>query len=442
MPRLLLPVSIYLLLAGLYLFAIPVGESPDEPGHLQCIEQVARYNRLPVMEPMPEGEVWWAHGRIVAGHMCYHMPLYYLAAGTILRGVAATTDSSVTYEFPPTNPRFEPEIAMFLHDKTSFWQLAEPITLTALRLFSIGLGLALVWASYHLTRRLAPEWPLFAVFAAVLVAGWPQIAYLSRAITNDILATTWAVLALAVAAEVGKPRRFVVLAVLASLAVLSKVTMTFIVVVVGLVWVLEFRQYQGQRRAYVWAMVVSVAVWLATAVLLLYHPILREHLAMSNRAFSTIPAQIYTFVYWREFMIMTLSSGWARLAWMNLPAPATHAYLWWGLLTIATVSGYYLLWRKAETGQQRLLLWLCLFWSVGLVLTYLRINVNRFQPQFRFMLALTPVLAAGTAVGCLYGVRVRPFYQWSLIVSIATALVVYNVWFIFTIVQPVYGWRF
>lgn len=442
MRRFLLPVGVYLFLSLLYLFAIPVGESPDEPGHLQCIEQVALFNRLPVMEPRPEGDVWWAHGRIVAGHMCYHMPLYYVVSGTILREVATATQTSMTYEFPPTNARFGPETAMFVHDKNAFWQLAEPITLTALRIFSICLGLALIWAAYHLTTRLAPEWPLFAVFAAVVVAGWPQIAYLSRAIANDALATALAVLTLAVAAEVGKPKRFVLLAVLSSLALLSKVTMAFVVVVVFLVLLLEIRQFREQRVVYGSVAAVCMGVWLGTAVLLYFHPLLHEHLAISNRAFATVPAAVTTFAYWQDVFIYTLSSGWARLAWMNLPAPLAHAYLWWAVLAAATTGGYFIIWRKAETAEQRILLWICLFWAVGLLLTYLRININRLQPQFRFLLPLAPVLAAGAVVGFLYGLRTRPSRQWQLIIGTAVVLVAYNIWFVFTIVQPAYGWQF
>lgn len=50
----------YLTLALLYMLVIPVGESPDEPSHLQCIEQVSLRNRIPVIDPRPQGTVWWA----------------------------------------------------------------------------------------------------------------------------------------------------------------------------------------------------------------------------------------------------------------------------------------------------------------------------------------------------------------------------------------------
>ncbi len=68
------PSILYLMLATLYFLAIPLGESPDEPGHIQCIQQVALYDRLPIVDPKPQGE-WWKPGVTLSGRMCYHMPL-------------------------------------------------------------------------------------------------------------------------------------------------------------------------------------------------------------------------------------------------------------------------------------------------------------------------------------------------------------------------------
>ncbi|MCI0399484.1 MAG: hypothetical protein L0332_01380 [Chloroflexi bacterium] len=438
--HILFPAGLYLLLASLYFFAIPIGESPDEPGHLVCIEQVAQYSRLPVMEPKQEGDVWWAHGRIIAGHMCYHMPLYYLVAGYALKGVAMVTDTAVTYTFPPTSEYFMSQNAMFRHEPYAFGQTPEPITLSSLRLLSVTLGFSLVWGSYVLTRRLAPEYPLFAVLAAVLAAGWPQLAYLSRAITNDALATALAVLILVMLANVARPYRFMFLAILSSLAALSKISVAFVIGAILIVWLIEFVQFQNEKRAYLKALLMSSAIWLFTFLFLTHHSLLSKHLTISIGAFSAASPRAATLAYWQEVFMLTLSSGWARLGWMNLPAPLWHAYAWWGVLSLAVVAGFTLCWRLAKSRQQRTLLLICLVWIAIALLSYLRINFNRLQPQFRFILAVVPVLTAGTAVGCLYGVRQRPFLQWGIIAGVAAFLVGYNVWFIFTAVQETYGW--
>ena len=105
----------YLTLALLYMLAIPAGESPDEPSHLQCIEQVSLRNRIPVIDPRPQGTVWWARERIISGLVCFHMPLYYLLAGYTQKLVHLISATPIHYEFPPNNPLWETgaSVAMF-----------------------------------------------------------------------------------------------------------------------------------------------------------------------------------------------------------------------------------------------------------------------------------------------------------------------------------------
>lgn len=438
---LVLPVALYLLLAVLYLFAIPVGESPDEPGHLQCIEQVARDRRLPVVDPPPEGEVWWQRERVIAGHMCYHMPLYYLVAGLAVAGLTAVSQAPDTFTFPPTNPRFGPDSFMFDHaDKPFFWRLPEPVTLSGLRGLSIALGLLLVCGGYRLTRRLAPARPLAAVLAAVLVAGWPQLAYLSRAISNDALATALAVGTLLVLVEVGRPYRLVWAALLAALSVLTKISVSFTVLAVLATGLLELVVFREWWRRYVSALAGAGAIWLLTWLLLTRQPVLAEHLAQSGGAFAAVSGQVWTVVYWQEWLVLTLSSGWARLGWMNVPAPLWHAYGWWLLLGATAVIGVVGSWRHAETRPQKILVAVLLLWLAGVAAFYLRINLNRFQPQFRFMLALAPALAGFAALGMMAPAQ-RRRWQLGMIGGTAVALLGYNLWFIFTIVRAAYGWE-
>ena len=434
----LLPLAIYALLAALYLLAIPSGESPDEPGHLQCIEQVAVNGRLPIREPKPSGDTWWARESIIAGQMCYHMPLHYLLAGSLLRVVSTVSGTTLTFEFPPTNQEFGQEAALFEHDEPSLWQAAEPLSLLSLRLLSIMLGLVSVAGSFALARAFVPEEPLVATLAAVLAAGWPQLAYLSRAINNDALATALAILALLVLMQTGRPWRFVLLAVLSALALLSKITVAFAIGVIALVWLVEYAQRKEARPAYLRAALVAAAIWLATAILLLAQPILREHLLLSSGAFGDISGKANTLDYWRTVFELTLSSGWARFGWMNLPAPLSHAYLWWALFSASCIAGFYVLWRSAGTQEQRMMLLIGLFWFVAALLSYLRINLNRLQPQFRFMLAAVPLLTSWAAAGALYPLQKGPRRQWLMIMATTLVLVGYNIWLILTIVQPAY----
>jgi hypothetical protein len=373
----------------------------------------------------------------LSGRMCYHLPLYYLVAGTILRSTALISNTNPAFEFPATNEEFGAEPALFIHEERSFWQLPEPPTLVTLRVMSLFLGLVTVAGSFLLGLRLMPQEPSIAVLAGVLTAGWPQLAFMSRAITNDALATGLAVVTLLVLARVGRPRRYIALAIISSLALLAKLTVAFGIAAIVIVFVIEFATLKDGRSDYSKAFLVAAAIWLSTALLLFFHPLLNEHLTTSAGSFSGI-STAFSVDYWRNFFILTLSSGWARLGWMNLPAPLIHAYIWWALFALATAAGLILYWRKSTTDQQRVLLWICTIWLSAVTLSYLRINMNRLQPQFRFMIAGVPVLTGWAATGILYWVRREPRVQWAIVGGVAAFLAGYNVWFLLTIVQQAY----
>lgn len=441
-PRLgwLLPVVLYVSLSLLYLFAIPVGESPDEPGHLQCIEQVALYNRLPVREPNPQGIDWWSRERVTSGYMCYHMPLYYVMMGVWLKGMAGLTQTAVPFEFPASNPAFESTKTVFLHEnKPNLLSLPEPVTLIGIRLLSILLGGVVVWGSFYFAQQLLPQQPLAPVLAAVLVAGWPQFLFLSRAINNDTLATALAVVVLLLLSRIGQPRRFGWVTVFAVLALLTKVSVGFVVGVAGLLWLVEWWVYRQQRPLYLRVGIISGAIFLLAMVLIWLNPTLNTHFFSSTRSFATVTEQAKHLDYWSEVLEQTSSSGWARLGWMNVAAPDWHSMVWWLLLLVTAVVGYVQLQRQTNSIEARLLLLLAVIWVFAALLSYLRINVNRFQPQFRFLLAIIPILTAFAAAGSLPWLKGRA-KQWLLIAGVTLGLVTYNIWLVFSLIRTVYGW--
>lgn len=438
----LLPLGLYFLLTAVYLFAIPDGESPDEPGHLNCIEQVTLHNRLPIVDPVPQGDVWWARGRLVSGYMCYHMPLYYLAAGYFQQGIVAVTGASVPFDFPPINDAFGSTPNLFRHpEKTTFWQLGAPPTVTGLRLLSIVLGVFTLWASWQAAAYFFPRLPFAPLLAATLVAGIPQFVYLSRSLNNDLLATALAVTVLVMLLRVQRPQRFLWIALLAALAVLTKLSMMFVAAAVLAVWALEmWLAAAEERRRYLWALAAMLGIWAATAVLIGAHPLLRDHFRYGLTQFSELSAQARTAVYWWDVLRLTLSSGWARLGWMNLPAPEWHAYLWWIWLLLTAGVGVAAAWRGAQTTPARLRLAIAAIWWAGLLASYLRVNSNRLQPQFRFMLPLLPLLAAFSAGGVLWLLQARPVARRLAAPVLGFLLLNYNIWFVFAIVKIAYGW--
>ncbi|MEW5986789.1 MAG: DUF2142 domain-containing protein [Chloroflexota bacterium] len=435
-----LPFILYLSLSLLYLLAVPTGEAPDEPGHLQCIEQVSIEKHLPIVNPPPQGE-WWSRGVVLSGRMCYHLPLYYVVSGYSQRAVQGITGSSPHFEFPPENPQWGDSPAVFAHDPTEpFWRIGEPAAVWVLRVEAILLGLVTVWAARQTAVRLFPGDPTSAGLAALLAAGWPQFLFMSRAISNDTLATAWAVVALVLLLDVGRPRRFFWAALVSCLAVLTKFTMLFTLGIVVVTWLLEWLGESSRRAVYVRQGLLAGLPILALTLLLALQPTLRLHVEQTLQSFAAVNPAVLTIPYWLAVWQLSLSSGYARFGWMNVPAPTWQAYAWWVLILLAGGLG---LWRALRLEQrnrrQGLILAVAGVWAAGVFFSYLRINSNRFQPQFRFAFALLPLLAALAAAGLSRLVGRFPRWRQAAAPLLAAGLWLTNVWLLLNVLEPAYS---
>ena len=437
----IIPIALYISLTTLYLFAIPTGESPDEPSHLQCIEQVTQYNRIPVIDPLPQGNVWWARERIISGLVCAHMPLYYFLTGYTQQIVQSVSGIPAHYEFPPNDPGWESgqSKAMFVHPhENPFFTLSEPASLLVLRIESILLGLISVLGTYYITRRIAPYSRAAAAIATTLVAGWPQFLFMSRAINNDVLATALSVGVLVVLVDIGKPHRFILATSLAILAALSKLTLVFSIGAIVLTFALEIA-VSRKRSTYLRAGVISASILGLFCALLLLHPTLRSHIEWSQATMSGTHPAAHTASYWLDVLHTSIQSGWARLGWMNVLTPDAHAYTWWLSLALSGAIGVYASVRLSEDRTTRLVALVGCIWLASFLAAYVQINLDRFQPQFRYILSMAPVLAAfsGTGLSRILNHldRLRPIAA----PIIAILLLLANLWIIFAVAVPAYS---
>jgi 4-amino-4-deoxy-L-arabinose transferase-like glycosyltransferase len=364
--------------------------------------------------------------------MCYHMPLYYVVAGSLQLAVHRLGQSTLHFDFPANNPDWiNGSPAMFVHD--GGWGLAETPGVTAVRLFSLALGLLTVGATYHLAVNVYPGQPAIGAAAATLVAGWPQFVYMSRAVSNDLLATALSVLVLVILLQQGRSWRYPLAALLAGLACLTKLTAVFAAGIVVIAYLLEFWRHPERRKALLWPGLVMLAVFAATAALIGFVPILREHFQTGLSAFTAITPAARTAAYWSDVLQLSASSGWARFGWMNVAAPAWQAYAWWLFILAGVLAGTAALWRRRPA---LFLVAILVLWSAAVLAGYIRINLNRFQPQFRFAFALLPVLGTFAAGGYQRWLRRRPSLA---VVLLALTLFLVNLWLIFQLVIPAYA---
>lgn len=432
------PTLLYLVLVTLYLLAIPLGESPDEPGHLQCIQQVAVLDRMPIVDPKPQGE-WWKPGATLSGRMCYHMPLYYVIAGLLQKLIGYAASVPVVVDFPTYNEAFGETGVMFLHpEKERLLQSGEQGVVVGVRVMSVMLGLSVVWATMATAHLLFPQSPFAAVVAGIWVAGWPQFLFLSRAISNDVLATALASATLVVLLQVDKPQRYTVLALLSALAVLTKVTMSFVVVVVALVWCIEFAIFADRRKVLGRSAFVLLIILAATATFIQFVPVIHTNFWSSTRTFSATNERAFQVEYWMEALSLTLSSGWVRFGWMNVVAPEASLYLWWvSVIGLSILGGAYL-WRS-NLPSRNLLATILLIWFLGNMATYLRINLAVLQPQFRFLQSLLPIIGALIGGGVLYVAPCKTRYRIVIAGALIVLAIIVNVGIIWGVVLPHYG---
>ena len=435
----LIPIGLYLFLSVLYLFTVPSGESPDEPSHLQCIEQVSIDNRLPEIDPIPQGE-WWSRTHTISGYLCHHLPLFYVAAGYLQRATHLISGAPLHFEFPPNNPAWGRSPSMFLHtDRPSFFSIPEPLTVLVVRVMSLLLGLAVIWAAYRVGSVLMPDSPGLPVVAATLCAGWPQFLFMQRAINNDTLATALAVTVLIVLLDIGRPYRFVLASILACLAILAKLTMVFSLAVVASVFLLEFAISRERRGAYLVPGLLSAGAVGLLAGLLLLQPTLNQHISADRASFGSISGDALTPGYWSSFLQLSLSSGFARFGWMNVPAPDWQAYVWWACIAITGIVGLRIIITSRLDRRRQLMLIVLGIWVLAVSGSYIWLNLNRFQPQFRFAFPILPVISVFSAIGYLqFSERAGCRYTAGFLLLII-ALILINLYIIFGVIGPAYA---
>jgi hypothetical protein len=261
---------------------------------------------------------------------------------------------------------------------------------------------------------------------------------MQRAINNDILATALASGVLSVLLKVGRPYRFIWATGLACLAVLAKLTMSFTLVVVALAFGLEWFTFRTQRKNYLTAALVCLGITGLLAMLLIFQPTINQHLVADQGGFGSTLPQAATVAYWLDVLKLSISSGFARFGWMNLPAPEWQAYAWWGAIIVTALLGLQIILKGARDHRQKLLLITLFIWTAGVLAIYLRLNSNRFQPQFRFAFPLLPIVCTFAAAGWLRVAR-RFTRQGVFAVGLPLALlVIVNLYLIIAVIVPAY----
>jgi hypothetical protein len=275
-------IGLYLLLGGLYMWAVPPFEGPDEPQHMAYIRWLAEGNGFP-----PQGdEAWETPIQQEAGQS----PLYYLIASIPARAIDLESPEaefrSNPHAFTGVWPRSFPDNDnRAIHHPSDAKPLAGGwLALYSARAISLIFGVLLVVSTYGLGRQVAPDDPKVAIAAALLLAVTPQVIFISSVASNDIPAAAFSALMLWLLARMVQlglsAKRALPIGIVYGLAILTKSSAAALglVIAVALLWFWLSRR--NTLRQVIWAglwltlgMLASVGWWLARSWILYRSPL-------------------------------------------------------------------------------------------------------------------------------------------------------------------------
>jgi hypothetical protein len=402
----------FVLLAGWYSCAIPLGEGPDVPGHAEFALFVAREGRLPdqrLREVPGEG---------------HQPPLAYWLLQPAARAVPLAERRVIL----ASNPRWiwagGEQAAAFGWRSVDRWPYrGDVLAWHLMRLVAVLCGAITVLLTFGIGRRLGLGW--WTAFGGMaLLALWPQFIFHSALVSNDPLlwtltaATLWLLLApdpgrwwpwqigLAVGAALLTKQSGIILLPLVVLALFVRRR--------GMAGVIVRRRGSlgaetgFGRTARVWdtellrwllkigLTVALVAGWWYARNLALYGDVFG--LAAYKGEFASPTFSPLSLADWREALRLLSTSLVARFGWMNVPAP-----LWVYWVAAGVVAGALLGFGRSKGHDQPAsplapiaygLVPLALAWTLLFALLSGQVGW-----QGRFVLPAAPVLALGLAAG-------------------------------------------
>ncbi|HST04488.1 MAG TPA: glycosyltransferase family 39 protein [Chloroflexia bacterium] len=349
----------YFGLATLYNLAVPVGEAPDEPSHIQYTEIILKTGQLPTI---PLGSERYSYE-------AEQPPLYYLLATGWIRlfwssdKLAPDLQSNPDFSFAnetPYNaylPNYPPTYTLPVH---------------LLRLFSTLIGLLTLLLTWLSAREIWPDVSddsgasklrggLYAGALAVgFVALLPGFTFTSGTVTNDTLAAATGAGVLFVALRILKRGLNLQMAALAGivlgLAILSKWSLAVFVPLVLVVCLFSVAKSWPSRIASMAVLLgatVLVGGWPFVSNLLEYgDPLATSARQLAKNEIASPLANMPFFWLDRGYIGGLLDSLWGVFGLRNLELPSLVYLPYYLLLLLGLVLGVFLL-RRGEHFERR-----------------------------------------------------------------------------------------
>ena len=374
----------YLALGTAYALQTPAWQAPDEPAHYNYVQFIAEKRALPILR---QGEYDQA----------------YLEEFTRTpQNVASLSIDPLRYE--DYAPPLYYLLAAPIYALTGGW-------ITAIRLFSVVLGGALVVVAYLVGAEAYPNQLPFALGGAAFVAFVPQHLAMMAAVNNDSLSELLIALVVLQCMRLFRSKRIsnrklVLLGVTLGLGLLTKATFYYTAVPIAFIALILYARRHTLRLTQVVlvfapALVIGSIWWLRN--LIVYGGLDVMGLARHNAVVVGQPATAQWLSDYgasgllQRFFTTTYRSFWGQFGWMSTPLPERE-YLLLGLLSIVALIGWigwFIQGMRDEGGRmkypspQAIILILLFVLTVG---GYVYYNLTFVQHQGRYLFpALIPI---------------------------------------------------
>lgn len=379
---------VYVMLGCIFALRTPLWQTPDEPAHYHYIAQVATHG-LPIIEM---GD--WN---------------------------SAYLDELKSEKFVNIDPQIFATIQYEDHQPPLYYLLASPIyRLTngnpyALRIFSVMIGIIIVWCAYGVGRLMYPDSPAIALGVAGFVAFHPQHLHIVASINNDVLA--WALVGMMLVLVITYLKTDTTnlswwMGIVVGIAFITKATAYFLVTIGLLAILLKRRNTVRALLTYIAPALSLGLIWWMRNIIVYGFPDflgLRAHDAVVIGQLRTADriAELGFSGYLVEFFQTTFNSFWGQFGWMAVPMPA-WVYIGISALLIVAFSGLFV--YRRETNQQSI--WTTLISTIILsMLAYLYYNSEFVQYQGRYMFPMLIPVGVLLAIG-IDNWRIRLLGNW------------------------------
>ncbi len=414
-------IVIYLVLAAGYVLWVPLFEAPDEPSHIHYVGFVAHEGRPPYYSQRPE-----VPGEGTQPPLYYWLlaPIYTLTAprdpsllgelGRASRWVYGYDTRAISRNrlLRASEAGARAPMELFAVDPVL-------LPLRALRWPGVAAGALALFLTMSAVRRMGGS-NSQALLAAALLGLNPQFLFVAASVSNEAAAAAlgaasfWAV-APVLGGQAATRRDYLVLASLAGLGYLTKLSCLPVFAVAGCTLLMLDRRPTGLRsrdalRAGVIGLIIA-GPYLVWSALYRGDPLGMTAVWQSAEGFRTHEAEGGLFAYFTGlYPELTFQSYWGRFGWMNIPAPPRITLLF-GVLSITGVVGFGRSWWSLRDSRRSRFSAAGHVYLVACILLMLAahawINLSIVQPQGRHLFPASSQIACLLASGLLWLVGER-----------------------------------